>query len=209
MTEKSEILARFSVDAYKFSGNALIRQKKGKALRALAHRGIITDACEAVGMARKTFYRWQEEDAEFAKAIEHARAVAADVLETEAIKRAMKGPRRKKFTSEGAPVIDPETGQQYVEYQPSDSLMQFLLRGHKPGVFRERIEHSGPDGKPLQTAGPVVIYMPRNNREAPNVANKDLGKPDAESPTVPTPGLDAAEVDGTSDAEEETGQSDS
>lgn len=33
--------------------------------------------------------------------------------------------------------------------RPSDSLLQFLLKGRRPDVYRERFEHSGPGGKDL------------------------------------------------------------
>lgn len=33
--------------------------------------------------------------------------------------------------------------------RPSDTLLQFLLKGRRPDVYRERFEHSGPGGKDL------------------------------------------------------------
>lgn len=55
---------------------------KKKALEALElHRGIVSIACRAIGLARSTFYLWKEEDDEFRKAIEEINEVSIDYVE--------------------------------------------------------------------------------------------------------------------------------
>src|SRR5947209_7038205 len=46
----------------------------------------------------------------------------------------------------------------------SDHLLQTMLKGRRPDVYRERYEHSGPGGAPLPTTSPVTIYIPDNGR---------------------------------------------
>lgn len=41
-------------------------------------------------------------------------------------------------------------GAPYYEHEYSDTLLIFQLKGAKPEKYRERIEHSGPDGGPIQ-----------------------------------------------------------
>lgn len=44
--------------------------------------------------------------------------------------------------------MDPATGQQYFEYEYSDTLMQFLLRAHRYGD-KSKVEITGKDGAPI------------------------------------------------------------
>ena len=102
--------------------------EKREALRAYVTIGTVTGAMQAVGMARRTWYDWQEHDPDFASAVHDAEQAAADRLEAIAIRRA--------------------TQQQ----APSDLLLIFLLKGLRPEKYRERhqLEHTGPNGGPIQ-----------------------------------------------------------
>ena len=44
--------------------------------------------------------------------------------------------------------------------------MIFLLKSHRPAVYNvpQRNEHSGPDGKPIETENRVMVYIPDNGR---------------------------------------------
>ena len=47
----------------------------------------------------------------------------------------------------GQPIIDPETNRPYVEHEYSDGLLLALLKAHRPGKFREKIDaKQGDDG---------------------------------------------------------------
>lgn len=57
--------------------------RKQKMLEALASsRGIIHPACEVAGIARCTFHRWMNEDAEFASAVDALREIQVDHVES-------------------------------------------------------------------------------------------------------------------------------
>ncbi len=109
------------------------------ALSAYAQTGNLRLALEAAKVGRRTHYDWLRDDPEYAAAFERAREEAADRLEEEAVRRAIQGVRRKRFTARGDPVIDPETKQQYEELVYSDTLLIFLLKGLRPEKFRESV----------------------------------------------------------------------
>ena len=87
--------------------------EKEAALKAFADYGTVAAAMRKVGMARRTWYDWKENDAEFAKLAGDAELAVADDLEEEAIKRAK---------------------------ESSDTLLIFLLKGHKPERYREKLD---------------------------------------------------------------------
>lgn len=71
--------------------------------------------------------------------------------------------------------------------RPSDSLLQFLLKGRRPDVYRERFEHSGPGGKDLPA--PVtgiqagVLVVPGVIQDANAWTALVQSKPKEQSPT--------------------------
>ena len=70
-------------------------------------------ACQAAGIDRKTAYRERDKDAAFAEAWDSAKEDAVDTLEAVVFQRAR---------------------------QASDTLAIFLLKAHRPHVYRERID---------------------------------------------------------------------
>jgi hypothetical protein len=123
----------------------LTQQKKTlqeRFLDSLAKTGNISAACRASGFPRKSAYRLREEDPDFAAAWEQALEEAVESLEQEAWRRAAKGSLKPVFQG------GQEVGQ-IREY--SDTLMIFLLKGHKPDKYREngRLEVTGKDGGSL------------------------------------------------------------
>lgn len=131
-------------------------------LAALADTGNISAAATLAGINRTTFYRRRDDDEAFAKAVSDALETACDSLELEARRRALAGVPRKKF-DKGLPIIDPDTGEQYVEREYSDTLMIFLLKGHRPEKYRENVRHEvgGDGGGPIK----VQVYVPDNGRD--------------------------------------------
>jgi len=122
---------------------------KPRFLRLLRDTANVTLSADGAGIGRSWVYeeRWRDES--FAAEWDGALEEATDALEFEARRRAIKGITRKKFTSQGAPVVDPETGDQYVEYEYSDTLLICLLNAHRPEKYRHRHEVTGKDGNPL------------------------------------------------------------
>lgn len=118
-------------------------EKEVAFLAALAATCSVSRACEAAGIGRATVYEWRDEDPTFAARWEKAKAVGADILEDEAVRRAVEGVETPIY-HEGKCV---DTVHKY-----SDTLMIFLLKGAKPEVYKDRVvsEVSGPNGAPIQ-----------------------------------------------------------
>ena len=110
-----------------------------KCLASLAKYGNISKACADAHVGRTTFYQRRDADKDFADRAAEALETATDALELEARRRANNGVERKKF-DKGQPIIDPETGEQYIEREYSDTLMIFLLKAAKPEKYRERMD---------------------------------------------------------------------
>lgn len=83
-----------------------------------------------------TAYTWRNEDPEFAKSWDEAKAIGLDALEDEATRRAYEGSEKPVF-HQG---VQCGTIREY-----SDTLAIFLLKGGKPEKFRDnvKLEHSG------------------------------------------------------------------
>lgn len=112
-------------------------------LEAIARTGNVKAACEAAKIGRRTAYDWRGADPEFAEAWDAAMEEAVDMLEAEGWRRAAKGVLKPVF----------QGGEKVGEIREySDTLLIFLMKGHRPGRFRETVrqEHSGPDGKPIR-----------------------------------------------------------
>lgn len=136
------------------------QREKAKFLRHFAENGNISAACRELNIGRRTVYNWLGDDEEFRQLYEDAIETSTDVLEEEAWRRAVHGVSRPVF--QGGKKVGSE--QQY-----SDMLMALLLKGRRPAVYRERLEHSGPGGEPLppavqMSAASVTIYVPDNGR---------------------------------------------
>jgi len=98
----------------------------------------VTASALAAGRQRNTIYDMRNADPAFAAQWDDAIEKSVDALEQEARRRAYEGDCRKKFTSRGEPIIDPETGEHYIEREYSDKLMIQLLKAHRPKKFVER-----------------------------------------------------------------------
>lgn len=126
------------------------RQKdkwRPKFLEILRDTGNVRLACEQAGIGRQFAYACRNDDPEFAKQWQDALEDACDTLDGEARRRAL---------------------------ETSDALLMFLLRSHRPGVYRETVrqEHTGADGKAIEQ---VVFYVPDNGRDTPPARPADDG----------------------------------
>jgi len=118
-----------AVVPYKDSRAVLAKKKRKVFLGVLAKTGRVAEAARAVGYTdTATLQHHRRNDEEFAEAWEFALESAAHVLEEEAIRRAYDGVLEPIFYK--GEVAGYKTNH-------SDTLLMFLLRGLKPGVYRE------------------------------------------------------------------------
>lgn len=136
-----------------------------KFLKVYRETASVPRAAKAAKIHRAAHYRWLKDSKNYAEAFEACREEAAQVLEEEALRRAVDG-IFEAFTFQGAPVYPPsaykkdETGKPilkkgakpYGAIKRSDALLMFLLKGAKPDKYRERGLFEGAGGKmePIQ-----------------------------------------------------------
>lgn len=104
---------------------------QGIFLAKLAESGNVSRAAKRAGISRARVYQLREESAAFAQAWDKAREIAVGLLEDEAWRRAREG------------VLEPvfQKGQQVgVVRKYSDTLLIFLLKAHKPAMYRESFD---------------------------------------------------------------------
>lgn len=97
--------------------------QKRAILAAYAECGRISHAATAAKVALRMHYYWRTVDPAYAAAWIEAQRMAGERLEELAVQRAEQG---------------------------SDTLLIFLLKGAMPHKYRERYEHSGANGAPLE-----------------------------------------------------------
>lgn len=85
-------------------------------------------------------YHWLRDDPIYKDRFIAAKVLAVESFEDELTRRAVHGCVRKKF-EKGEPIIDPATGEQYIEREFSDTLAIFLMKAHCPEKYRENIKH--------------------------------------------------------------------
>jgi hypothetical protein len=100
---------------------------------ALSESPNVAAACRIAGISREYAYRMKREDAEFAKVWDDALESSTDDLAGEAYRRARHGTERPVYFK------DKELTR-IREY--SDALTMFLLRAHRPSVYRETIDQT-------------------------------------------------------------------
>ena len=125
--------------------------KRRAYLAAFAETGQVGRSCKIAGIDPKTAWNWQHRDPvdpEYVRALETAEEMAGRTLEAEAIRRARDGWLEPVF----------HQGVQVGEIRKySDTLLIFTMKGAMPAKYRERFEHSGPDGGPIQTQNVVDL----------------------------------------------------
>lgn len=132
-------------------------ERQRKFLLAFRESGIVLTGCEAAKVSRQMVYRLRAEDDVFAGLFAAAEEHAADKLEREARRRGEEGWLRPAISG-GKVLLDKDSNPVMLrEY--SDRLMELLLKGRRPAVFRERVEHSGDPARPV-----VVQMLPGDGR---------------------------------------------
>ena len=100
--------------------------------------GIVTKACEAVGIARWTHYRWMEEDPEYKQAVSDIADLAIDFAES------------KLFEKINGVTV--QAGENTYTQPPSDTAIIFYLKtkGKKRGyIEKTEFEHTIPQMTPV------------------------------------------------------------
>lgn len=111
-------------------------------LAAFCVTGLVSDASKSTGIPLKTHYSWTYLDPEYKRAYDKAVEISGTILESTALKRALKGQVRLKFY-QGEPIMidDPEhPGRKtpYREVEYSESLVIKLLAGLKPERYGDK-----------------------------------------------------------------------
>jgi hypothetical protein len=91
-------------------------------LEALTQELSVYRACRRAKLGRNSVYALRDRDEDFARAWKEAQEAAVEELEASAYQRALGG---------------------------DTTLTIFLLKGFKPERYRERFEHTGPNGSGL------------------------------------------------------------
>ncbi len=120
----------------------VFRKWKRAFLAALSRSPDVTLAARRAGIDRATAYRARQRNTQFAAQWDAALLESMDLAEGEAYRRAVRGVRKPVY--QGGKLVG-------CVREHSDTLLIFLLKAHKPGLYREvsRHELSGPDGGPL------------------------------------------------------------
>lgn len=120
-----------------------------KFLKSFSMTANMRAACMAAGVDRSTVYYWQEHDTDFSLRFNIAEQEANDVIRAELFRRAIQG-YEKPVVSMGKAVYDKD-GKPLTERVYSDSLLSLLAKARMPEFKdKQRIEHSGPNGGPIQ-----------------------------------------------------------
>lgn len=100
-------------------------------LSALSEAGVVRYACKAAGVDSTTVYQRRKDDSGFAAAWAQALDDAADLLESEAVRRGRDGI---------VETVVGKNGEVYENTKYSDTLLIFLLKGARPEKYRERFD---------------------------------------------------------------------
>lgn len=117
--------------------------KKNAMLKALESTlGVVTSACEVVGIDRRTHYRWMNEDEAYRMQVESLTDLAVDFAESQLFEL-IKGAHREVSTPDGEVIR--------IQDAPNTSATIFYLktRGKKRG-YVERTELAGVNDAPIQ-----------------------------------------------------------
>jgi AcrR family transcriptional regulator len=104
-------------------------RKRAKLLTAFGEGLSVAAAAKRAGVGRSTAYEWRSADADFAKAWDEAIEAGTDVLEDEAVRRAVEGTDEPVFYQGmvcGA------------VRRYSDTLLIFMLKARRPEKFKDR-----------------------------------------------------------------------
>jgi hypothetical protein len=110
----------------------IAQQKKADAFLDGLRSGLsVSGAASAAGIPRRTVYTWRDTDDAFADEWDKALEEGTDLMEDEALRRAVTGTDKPVF----------HAGQQCGKIREySDTLMIFMLKARRPEKYRERVD---------------------------------------------------------------------
>ena len=110
---------------------------KKELIKTLKHfNGIISSACEAVGISRQTYYNYLADDKAFAEQVEEINEASIDHVESKLMEK-ING-------------VTVQAGEKVYDVPPSDTAIIFFLKTKaKKRGYVERQEVTGADGAPL------------------------------------------------------------
>lgn len=133
-------------------------------LKAYAATGEITRAAKAADVSKSAHYDWMRRDRNYRRAFELAKEEAFSIMEDECHRRAVEGWNEPvTYMGRISQQKDPKTGKlvPVTIRKFSDSNLQFLMRGAKPHVYRERyqVQHTGAVATHLKFSGQMVDLL--------------------------------------------------
>jgi hypothetical protein len=130
----------------------ILHSQKRALLLAYVECGRLRAACRAAQVSSQLHYYWKRTDSDYAAAFEAAQQMAGDLLEEEAIRRAL-GWQERHYTAQGTP---------YELTKQSDTLLIFLLKGALPQKYGDKVAHTGAAGKEIVMR---VVYEDERTNE--------------------------------------------
>jgi hypothetical protein len=111
------------------NGTRRTPEKDAGFLERLSRGASVSAAAKGAGYARRSLYRWRAADAELAAAWDDALEVDTDLLEDEALRRALHGVAEPRFYEGKA--------RGHVQ-KYSDTLLIFLLKARRPEKYSDK-----------------------------------------------------------------------
>lgn len=131
---------------------------KKKTLESLElHKGIVSNACKAINLPRSTFYKWKDEDREFALAVEEINEVSIDYVESKLFEKINGVTVQKGIETDE----DGEFKASVYTQPPSDTAIIFYLKtkGKKRGyIEKSEVEVSNPENQVFQIGGQTIKF---------------------------------------------------
>ena len=121
----------------------VLHSQKRALLLAYVELGRLRAACREAKVPHQMHYYWKRTDPDYAVAFEEAQQMAGELLEEEAMRRAL-GWEETHYTAHGMP---------YEVTKHSDTLLIFLMKGAMPTKYGDRVTHTGKDGGPIDVRG--------------------------------------------------------
>jgi hypothetical protein len=132
-------------------------------LEVFSERGNVLLACKAAGITRTTLYRWKEKP-QFLKLYEASLEDAKDNIKAEIYRRGHDGVD-EPLLNMGKPVYD-DDGKIMMVKKYSDSLLMFHAKMLMPEYRdRQKVEHSGPNGGPIESSFKVHVFYPEDKED--------------------------------------------
>lgn len=133
--------------------------------------GIVSTACQQVGITRQTHYRWMREDDKYKEKIENIEEKAIDFTESKLFQliSGIKLPETKVFIADGQ-IVTHETIRHFA---PDTAAVIFHLKtkGKRRGyVEKQEMEHSGQVSAPQFTDAQIdkilsAVHDPSSNKK--------------------------------------------